>query len=134
MQGTTAVREKIQSLNSRIMALETIFGAPSDDEAEQIRRDELLRYAMPLPVKLEAEFFAASSRISKDNCGFYPRSRGCSDSLNMPKTMEKFPGSSRVYKKLSPTIWSVCELGIVLGTDRNGRWYNRWKSTAKGIN
>ena len=70
------------------------------------------------PVRLEAEFLPASSRIPKDNCGLYLGSQDFSDSLNMLKTTERFPGSSKAYKKLSPTIWSVCELGIVLGTDR----------------
>jgi len=59
--------------------------------------------------------------------------------LNTPKTTKKFLGSWKVYKRLYPTIKSVCELGIVLDADRGSRWYsrwisrnNRWKSRNKG--
>jgi hypothetical protein len=50
LQETAAVREKIQHLSLRVDALETIFAEPTNDVAEQRRRDELLRYAIvPLP-------------------------------------------------------------------------------------
>ena len=69
-------------------------------------------------IRLEAEFLSASSRISRDNCGSYPRSQGCSDLLNMFGTAGRFPGSLKVYKTLSPTIRSIHELGVVLDADR----------------
>ena len=50
LQETTAVREKIQHLSSRLDALGTIFAEPTSDEAEQRRRDELLRYVIVLPL------------------------------------------------------------------------------------
>jgi len=53
--------------------------------------------------------------------------------LNMPKTTKKFPGSWKVYRRLSPSIRSVRELGIVLDADRDSRWYNRWKSITRDI-
>jgi len=46
----------------------------------------------------------------------------------MYKTTKKFRGSWKVYKRLSPTIRSVRELGIVLDSDRDSRWCNRWIS------
>jgi hypothetical protein len=50
VQGTVTVGEKAQSLSLRIAELETIFEAPSDDETEQIRRNELLRYGIVPPL------------------------------------------------------------------------------------
>jgi len=46
LQETVAVRKKIQDLCSRIAALEAIFRMPTDDEAEEERRDVLSRYAV----------------------------------------------------------------------------------------
>lgn len=41
-QETTAVRDKIEGLRSRIAFLEKIFEKPADDGAERMRRNELL--------------------------------------------------------------------------------------------
>ncbi|KAF9784004.1 hypothetical protein BJ322DRAFT_890154 [Thelephora terrestris] len=40
-QGTAAVKDKVESLRSRVAALEKIFEKPTDDEAETTRRGEL---------------------------------------------------------------------------------------------
>ena len=48
--------------------------------------------------------------------------------LNMSRTTKKFPGFWEVYRRLSPTIRSVRELGIVFDSDRGSRWCNRWIS------
>ena len=44
LQQTTAVRNQIQVLLSRIATLETIFSSPTDDREEQDRRSESLRF------------------------------------------------------------------------------------------
>ena len=43
LQQTTAVRNQIQVLLSRIATLETIFSSPTDDREEQNRRGDSLR-------------------------------------------------------------------------------------------
>ena len=50
VQETIAVREKIRRLCSRMEALETTFETPSDDGAEQMRRNELLQYVIASPL------------------------------------------------------------------------------------
>jgi hypothetical protein len=84
--------------------------------------------------RLEAEFPSARSRILKDNYGLCLISQGCGDLLSMVKTAKRFPSSWKVYRRLSPTIKSVHELGIVLDADRGNRWCNRWTSTTKRVN
>jgi len=49
LQETVAVRKKIQDLCSRITALETIFGTPTNDAPEKERRDGLLQYVIIPP-------------------------------------------------------------------------------------
>lgn len=48
LQETTAVKDKIEAILSRIAKLEEIFKVPAGDEAGEKRRSELLRYAIVL--------------------------------------------------------------------------------------
>jgi len=48
LQDTVAVRDKIDSLRSRITVLEPLFAAPAGDVAEGKRRNELLWYVIVL--------------------------------------------------------------------------------------
>lgn len=126
------MRAKIQSLCSRIAELNLIFGSPINDVAEQMRRNVLLRYVVYPALSPGAEFLPVGSRILKHNCGLCSRSQGRGDLLTMSKTAKRFPGSSKIYKKLSPTTRLVHDLAVVLGVNQDSRWSNKWRSTSKG--
>ena len=56
------------------------------------------------PFRLGAEFLLARSRASKDNCGPFPRGQGWRNLPNAFKMMKNCSGSSKTYRRLSPTI------------------------------
>lgn len=51
LQETALFKNKIENLLSRIAVLEGGFGIPTDDVAEQGRRNELIRYAIISPFR-----------------------------------------------------------------------------------
>ena len=96
-----------------------------DNVTEQGRRDGLLRYNVPSPLRFDSEFLLASSRTLKGNCNLCPRSRGCADSPTMFRTTKRFQSSSKVYGGLSPTTRFVRELDATLDSYEGNRWCNK---------
>jgi hypothetical protein len=101
LQETVTVGDRVEGILSHIVALEARFATLPGNVAEQRLREELKRYAIIPPFRLGAEILPASSNASKDSCGIWLRSLSRGDTLTMLKTTKSFPGTSRIYGRLS---------------------------------
>jgi hypothetical protein len=103
-----AVKNKVEVFLSRLGPLEALFATPPGNVVEQRRRTGLIRCAtsghlyIPIP-----NFLPASSRASRNNCGYC---RDCSGLLARLKQVKMCSAFSTTYKRQSFTIRFVHDL------------------------
>jgi hypothetical protein len=125
-QETTAIRNKVEWLLPRIVALEDHFSSKVhfesflDNVDEVYRQSEVIQYAIRLPVVLGAEFFPVNSRTSKENS----KNLNHNNLLTPFKTVVMFLGSSKIFGRQSSITGFVDDLSIVVGVNMASRWHN----------
>ena len=127
------MRNKIEDLLSRAVALEADFATLPGDVDEQRRRHQLILYVVQSsPLELDIEFFPAISRRSRRNCGLPTTGRGCSDLLAMFKMKKMRSGFSRICERPSQSTRSVHHIDAILDADVENRWHSEWRIMNKG--
>ena len=86
LQNTVAVKDKIETLCSRIATLEKLFERPPSDDEEMERRGELLMYACGLRSDWMLNSPPVNSRVSKKDCGSWAGNLRLCDTSIMFKT------------------------------------------------
>ena len=104
-------------LYSRGATLEEIFKKPAGDWEETQRRQELLMYESGLQSEIDAQTLLVNSKRSRNGWGHWIRSRRLCDFLITLKTKMKSTGFSKIYKRLSATIWFVRGLDTLPDVD-----------------
>ena len=99
LQGSTAVRNKIEDLLSRVTVLEKHFDSPPNDTAELRLRAEVIGYVVIPLVVLGSEFFSASLRISRGNSSCCAKDLGQSNSPPTLGTMKICSNFSKIYER-----------------------------------
>jgi len=126
------VRNKIEDLLSRAVALEADFATLPGDVDEQRRRHQLIRYVTPRPLlRLDIYFLPVISTTSRGDCGPSTRGKSCSDLVTTFKTMKMYSGFSKICGRLSPITGFVHNLGAILDVDGENRWRNGWRAMSK---
>ena len=120
-------------LFSRIVVLEEHFYSLPGDVPEMDRRNEVIRYVSAALVILDIELLQGSSRRSKENCRFYPKTPNQNKPPTLSKLIVKFLGSSKTYGRSSSITRFVRDTCTVVDVHTTNRRHNNRRSTGKGV-